>query len=219
MLKVENLHKKFGESIILDNISFNLDKGEILVVLGPSGSGKSTLLRCIKGLENVDQGQILFQGDQEHISMVFQDFNLWHHLTVKENLMLAPLIVQKRNKTDAYQEMISLLEKIGLQDKLHAYPHELSGGQKQRVALARALLTKPQLLLLDEITSALDPALVKSVEDVIRFLASIGMTMIIVTHDRAFAKEVGTKFLLIKNGAVEMIGSKEIMTEENLLYH
>ncbi len=216
MLEVKNLTKKFGNQKILKNINFKINKAEVLVVLGPSGCGKSTLLRCIKGLERINNGEIIFKGDyKDKIGIVFQEFNIWEHLSVLENLMLAPLVVQKRRKTEVYKNSINALEKIKLTDKINHFPHQLSGGQKQRVAIARSLIMNPDLLLLDEITSSLDPELVKSVLEVIRNLAKEGMTMIIVTHDHNFAKEIGDKFLFIDNGEVVKFGGKEVFRNIN----
>lgn len=213
MLEVKNLRKSFGNQRILKNINFKINKGEILVVLGPSGCGKSTLLRCIKGLEDLDKGEVIFKGDfKDKIGIVFQEFNIWEHMTVLENLMLAPLVVQNRDKDEVHNKSIISLEKVNLADKVNSYPHQLSGGQKQRVAIARSLMTNPDLLLLDEVTSSLDPELVRSVLDAIKNLAKDGMSMIIVTHDHNFAKEIGDKFLFMDNGDVVRFGGEEVFS-------
>jgi|TARA_Y100000310_G_scaffold343952_2_gene454122 ABC-type polar amino acid transport system ATPase subunit len=211
MLEAKNITKKFGEQKVLNNVNFAINKGEVLVVVGPSGCGKTTLLRCIKGLEEINNGAILFQEeDKEKIGLVFQEFHIWDHMNVLENVMLAPRIVQKREKSEVYKKSLDVLRKVNLIDKVNNYPHQLSGGQKQRVAIARSLVMNPEILLLDEITSALDPELVASVLDVIKKLAKDGMTMVVVTHNLGFAKEIGDKFLFIENGQVVEFGSKDI---------
>ncbi|MCR4741375.1 MAG: amino acid ABC transporter ATP-binding protein [Treponema sp.] len=215
LLKVENLHKSFTEqNEILDGISFELNKGEVLVILGSSGCGKSTLLRAINGLESIQEGQIYFMNQlisdsnktsrliRQKIGMVFQSYDLFPHLTVMQNLLLGPLKVQKRNKDEAKEQAEKLLERIGLIDKKNAYPRELSGGQKQRVAIARALCMNPQLLLFDEVTAALDPEMVREVLDVIMDLAKEGKTMIIVTHQLDFAKAVADRVIFIDQGKI-----------------
>lgn len=211
MLEVKSITKYFGNQKVLDNISFKLNKGEILVIFGPSGSGKTTLLKCIKGLVTPEEGIIIFNGeDNNKISFVFQEFNLWNHMTVFENITLAPLIVQKRRKSEVYKKSIDLLEKIALIDKMNSYPVHLSGGQKQRVAIAKSLIMNPDVILLDEITSSLDPELVSGVLNMVKQLAIEGMTMIIVTHNLNFAKEVGNKFIFIDKGEILEFGKKEI---------
>tara|TARA_Y100000294_G_scaffold177696_1_gene204284 strand:- start:1434 stop:2123 length:690 start_codon:yes stop_codon:yes gene_type:complete len=211
MLEAKNITKKFGEQKVLNNVNFAINKGEVLVVLGPSGCGKTTLLRCIKGLEEINNGAILFQEeDKEKIGLVFQEFHIWDHMKVLENVMLAPQIVQKREKSEVYKKSLEVLRKVNLIDKINNYPHQLSGGQKQRVAIARSLVMNPELLLLDEITSALDPELVASVLEVIKKLAKDGMTMVVVTHNIGFAKEIGDKFLFMENGQVIEFGGNEI---------
>ncbi|MBR9698931.1 amino acid ABC transporter ATP-binding protein [Candidatus Woesearchaeota archaeon] len=210
MLEVNGLMKYFGEKKVFANVSFSLKKGEVLVLVGPSGCGKTTLLRCIKGLEQATKGSVTFEGRNEEIGMVFQDFNVWSHLTVLENLMIAPQIVQKRKKMEVHKKSFAALEKIGLLDKLNHYPHQMSGGQKQRVAIARSLVMNPKLLLLDEVTSSLDPELVNGIQDTIKNLAQDGMTMILVTHNLKFAREVGDKFIFLDKGESIEQGGKEI---------
>ncbi|MFH1053515.1 MAG: amino acid ABC transporter ATP-binding protein [Candidatus Woesearchaeota archaeon] len=211
MLEVKNIIKKFGKLKALNNVNFTINKGEVLVIVGPSGCGKTTLLRCLKGLEEINSGAILFQeGEKEKIGLVFQEFHIWNNMNVLENVMLAPQIVQKRNKSEVYKKSIEVLRKVNLLDKVNNYPSQLSGGQKQRVAIARSLVMNPEILLLDEITSALDPELVASVLEVIKQLAKEGMTMVVVTHNLGFAKEIGEKFLFMENGQVIEFGGKEI---------
>lgn len=210
MLEVNNLVKDFGNKRILNNINFKIDKGDVLVVLGPSGSGKTTLLRCLKGFEDCN-GAIVFNGNKtDKLGYVFQDFHVWENMTVLENLMLAPKVVQNRDHNEVYDTSINILKKVGLVNKANHYPHQLSGGQKQRAAIARSLVMKPDMLLLDEITSALDPELVQSVLNVIKQLANEGMTMVVVTHNMSFAKEIGNKFLFIDDGKIIEFGRKEI---------
>ena len=228
VLDVVGVSKRFGDLEVLRDISFLVQKGETVCVLGPSGSGKSTLLRCINWLERPDAGQVYLNGkevgisgggvvmsDRElsqirtHIGMVFQHFALWPHLTVLQNLMEAPVQVQKRPRTEVREEALALLAKVGLSDKRDVFPSKLSGGQKQRVGLARALAMKPDLLLFDEPTSALDPELVGEVLVVMRELAREGMTMVIVTHEMGFAREAATRILFLDRGRVVETGSPE----------
>jgi polar amino acid transport system ATP-binding protein len=228
VLDVVGISKSFGDLEVLRDISFQVQKGETVCVLGPSGSGKSTLLRCINWLERPDAGQIylngkeigittggVVMGDRElskirtHIGMVFQHFALWPHLTVLQNLMEAPVQVQKRAKAEVREEALALLAKVGLSDKRDVFPAKLSGGQKQRVGIARALAMKPDLLLFDEPTSALDPELVGEVLVVMRELAREGMTMVIVTHEMGFAREAATRVLFLDRGRVVETGSPE----------
>jgi polar amino acid transport system ATP-binding protein len=225
VLDVAGVSKRFGDNEVLSDVSFQVDKGETICVLGPSGSGKSTLLRCINWLERPDAGQIylngervginnagIVMGDRElskirtHIGMVFQHFALWPHLTVLQNLMEAPVQVQKRPKAEVRDEALALLAKVGLGDKRDAFPAKLSGGQKQRVGIARALAMHPDLLLFDEPTSALDPELVGEVLVVMRDLAREGMTMVIVTHEMAFARDAATRVLFLDRGRVVETG-------------
>jgi polar amino acid transport system ATP-binding protein len=228
VLDVAGVSKRFGDAEVLSDVSFQVGKGETICVLGPSGSGKSTLLRCINWLERPDAGQIylngervginnagIVMGDRElsrirtHIGMVFQHFALWPHLTVLQNLMEAPVQVQKRPKAEVRDEALALLAKVGLSDKRDAFPAKLSGGQKQRVGIARALAMRPDLLLFDEPTSALDPELVGEVLVVMRDLAREGMTMVIVTHEMAFARDAATRVLLLDRGRVVETGSPD----------
>jgi polar amino acid transport system ATP-binding protein len=223
VLDVAGVSKRFGALEVLSDISFQVEKGETICVLGPSGSGKSTLLRCINWLERPDAGQVYLNGTQigvngsglvmsdrelsrirTRIGMVFQHFALWPHLTVLENLMEAPVQVQKRPKAEVRDEALALLAKVGLSDKRDAFPAKLSGGQKQRVGIARALAMRPDLLLFDEPTSALDPELVGEVLVVMRELAHEGMTMVVVTHEMGFARDAATRILFLDRGrAVE----------------
>jgi polar amino acid transport system ATP-binding protein len=228
VLDVAGVSKRFGDLEVLSDISFKVDKGETVCVLGPSGSGKSTLLRCINWLESPDAGQIYLNGAQvgingagvvmndrelseirTRIGMVFQHFALWPHLTVLQNLMEGPVQVQRRPKIEVRTEALALLAKVGLSDKQDVFPSKLSGGQKQRVGIARALAMKPDLLLFDEPTSALDPELVSEVLVVMRDLAREGMTMVIVTHEMAFAREAATRILFLDRGRVVETGPPE----------
>jgi polar amino acid transport system ATP-binding protein len=226
VLDVAGVSKRFGDNEVLCDVSFQVDKGETVCVLGPSGSGKSTLLRCINWLEQPDAGQIYVSGSQvgvnraglvmndrelsevrTHIGMVFQHFALWPHLTVLQNLMEAPIQVQRRPKGEVRDEALALLAKVGLMEKQNVFPSRLSGGQKQRVGIARALAMKPDLLLFDEPTSALDPELVTEVLAVMRDLAREGRTMVIVTHEMGFAREAATRVLFLDRGRVVETGS------------
>ena len=214
MINVENLSKNFGNLKVLKNISTSINKGEIISIIGPSGSGKSTFLRCINKLEEPTEGHIYIDGMdlmdkntdinkiRERVGMVFQHFNLFPNMTVLENLTLSPTIVKKESKEEAEKYASYLLEKVGLSDKANSYPSQLSGGQKQRIAIARALAMKPEVILFDEPTSALDPEMIKEVLDVMRDLAKEGMTMIIVTHEMGFAKNVGNRILFMDNGEI-----------------
>ena len=214
MINVENLSKNFGNLKVLKNISTTINKGEIISIIGPSGSGKSTFLRCINKLEEPTEGHIYIDGMdlmdkntdinkiRERVGMVFQDFNLFPNMTVLENLTLSPTMVKKESKEEAEKYALYLLEKVGLSDKANSYPTQLSGGQKQRIAIARALAMKPEVILFDEPTSALDPEMIKEVLDVMRDLAKEGMTMLIVTHEMGFAKNVGNRILFMDNGEI-----------------
>ena len=214
MINVENLSKNFGDLKVLKNISTTINKGEIISIIGPSGSGKSTFLRCINKLEEPTEGHIYIDGMdlmdkntdinkiRERVGMVFQHFNLFPNMTVLENLTLSPMMVKKESKEEAEKYAFYLLEKVGLSDKSNSYPAQLSGGQKQRIAIARALAMKPEVILFDEPTSALDPEMIKEVLDVMRDLAKEGMTMLIVTHEMGFAKNVGNRILFMDNGEI-----------------
>ena len=214
MINIENLSKNFGNLKVLKNISTTINKGEIISIIGPSGSGKSTFLRCINKLEEPTEGHIYIDGMdlmdkntdinkiRERVGMVFQHFNLFPNMTVLENLTLSPTMVKKESKEEAEKYALYLLEKVGLSDKANSYPTQLSGGQKQRIAIARALAMKPEVILFDEPTSALDPEMIKEVLDVMRDLAKEGMTMLIVTHEMGFAKNVGNRILFMDNGEI-----------------
>ena len=214
MINVENLSKNFGDLKVLKNISTTINKGEIISIIGPSGSGKSTFLRCINKLEEPTEGHIYIDDMdlmekktdinkiRERVGMVFQHFNLFPNMTVLENLTLSPIMVKKESKEEAEKYASYLLEKVGLSDKANSYPTQLSGGQKQRIAIARALAMKPEVILFDEPTSALDPEMIKEVLDVMRDLAKEGMTMLIVTHEMGFARNVGNRILFMDNGEI-----------------
>ena len=214
MVKVKNVNKYFGHLHVLKDVSLNVSRGEVVVVIGPSGSGKSTLLRCLNYLEAVQSGEIWIDGIRlDHhktniravraeVGIVFQAFNLFPHLTALRNVMLAPLVVRKRSEAEVRQEAVAMLIKVGLQDKIEVYPSQLSGGQQQRVAIARALAMQPKLMLFDEVTSALDPELVREVLDVMKQLARDGMTMIVVTHEMGFAREVADRVIFMDEGRV-----------------
>ena len=214
MIKIENLYKNFGKLEVLKNISTTINKGEIISIIGPSGSGKSTFLRCINKLEEATDGHIYIDGMdlmdkntdinkiRERVGMVFQHFNLFPHMTVLENLTLSPMLVKKENKEESEKYAQYLLDKVGLLDKANSYPTQLSGGQKQRIAIARALAMKPEVILFDEPTSALDPEMIKEVLDVMKNLADEGMTMLIVTHEMGFAKNVGNRIFFMDNGQI-----------------
>ena len=214
MINVENLSKNFGDLKVLKNISTTINKGEVISIIGPSGSGKSTFLRCINKLEEPTEGHIYIEGMdlmdkntdinkiRERVGMVFQHFNLFPNMTVLENLTLSPTIVKKESKEEAEKYALYLLQKVDLSDKANSYPNQLSGGQKQRIAIARALAMKPEVILFDEPTSALDPEMIKEVLDVMRNLAKEGMTMLIVTHEMGFARNVGNRILFMDNGEI-----------------
>ena len=222
LLKIIDLHKYFGQNHVLKGINMEIKKGEVVVVIGPSGSGKSTLLRCINRLEEPDRGKIIIDGEieithpkadlnkiRQRIGMVFQQFNLFPHLTALQNVTLAPIKVKGMPKDEAEAIGLELLAKVGLAEKAHEYPHQLSGGQQQRVAIARALAMNPELMLFDEVTSALDPELVKEVLDVMKQLARDGMTMLVVTHEMGFAKEVGDRIVFMDEGIIVEEGKPE----------
>ena len=221
LLEIVDLHKKFGDHHVLKGINMDVEKGEVVVIIGPSGSGKSTLLRCINRLEEPTSGKILLDGVditdnkvdinkiRQRIGIVFQQFNLFPHLTALQNITLAPVKIKKMDKKEAEELAMKLLEKVGLADKADFYPAQLSGGQQQRVAIARALAMNPEVMLFDEVTSALDPELVKEVLDVMKNLARDGMTMIVVTHEMGFAKEVGDRVIFMDEGVIVEEGSPE----------
>lgn len=214
MIKVENLYKNYGELEVLKNISTSINKGEVIAIIGPSGSGKSTFLRCLNLLEVPTSGNILIKGEnlmdkktninviRAHVGMVFQHFNLFPHKTVLENLTLAPMKVKNMKKEEIEKKAMYLLGKVGLQDKANVYPNQLSGGQKQRIAIARALAMDPEVMLFDEPTSALDPEMIKEVLDVMKKLAEEGMTMIIVTHEMGFARNVADRVFFMDRGDI-----------------
>ncbi len=208
IIRVENLHKNFGKLEVLKGINFSARKGEVITIIGPSGSGKSTLLRCMNALEEADEGQVITDA---RIGMVFQSFNLFPHMSVIENLIEAPVIVKKMPKSDAERIADDLLAKVGLMDKREAYPCQLSGGQKQRVAIARALSMEPEIMLFDEPTSALDPQLTGEVLQVMRQLAREDMTMIVVTHEIGFAREVSDRVIFMNQGVIVAEGTPEEM--------
>lgn len=214
MIKIKNLKKKFGKLEVLKNIDMNVKKGEIVAILGPSGSGKSTLLRCMNLLETPNDGEVIFEGKnildkncdinkaRQNIGMVFQNFNLFPNMSVIDNITFAPIKGKKMDKEDAIKIGEQLLQRVGLIDKKDAYPSQLSGGQKQRIAIARALAMQPDVMLFDEPTSALDPEMVKEVLDVMKELAKEGTTMVVVTHEIGFAKEVATKVVFMDGGYI-----------------
>lgn len=202
LIHIEDLNKTFGNHQVLKQVQLDIILGEVLCVIGPSGSGKSTLLRTINGLETKDSGTVQTKLNKSQLGMVFQRFNLFPHLTVLENLTIAPLTLKRYTPAEAERIAVELLEKVGLIDKKDAYPSALSGGQQQRVAIARALAMKPEVLLFDEPTSALDPELVYEVLEVMKTLAKEGMTMIIVTHEMGFAKEVADRVIFMDDGEV-----------------
>ncbi len=221
MINVNKLYKSFGEVEVLKGIDLEVNTGEVVAIIGPSGSGKSTLLRCLNLLETPTSGEIIFEGNQltakgtninklrQKMGMVFQSFNLFPHKTVIENLMLAPSLLNKGDKSGLKATALELLDKVGLQDRAEHYPSQLSGGQKQRVAIARALAMNPDVMLFDEPTSALDPELVQDVLSVIKDLRDEGMTMVIVTHEMSFARNVADKVAFVHDGRIEEIGAPE----------
>lgn len=220
MIKVKNLKKEFGKLKVLKGVDIEIKKGEVLVVIGPSGSGKSTFLRCLNFLEKPTDGEITFEGvlikDNKNIDalrqkmgMVFQNFNLFPHLTVMENVTIAPIKVKGMKKEEAQKIALELLKTVGLHDKADSYPEQLSGGQKQRIAIARALAMSPDVMLFDEPTSALDPEMVGEVLDVMKKMASLGMTMVVVTHEMGFAKEVADRVIFMDDGEIIEEGRPE----------
>ncbi|MCI8513165.1 MAG: amino acid ABC transporter ATP-binding protein [Lachnospiraceae bacterium] len=214
MIHTKNLKKSFGKLEVLKGIDEHIEKGEVVVVIGPSGSGKSTFLRCLNLLEEPTDGQVIFEGQditdkktdisqiRQKMGMVFQQFNLFNNLSVMENITVGPIRVKKMSEAAAKQKAYELLDRVGLKDKAENYPHQLSGGQKQRIAIVRALAMEPDVMLFDEPTSALDPEMVGEVLDVMKALAKEGMTMVIVTHEMGFAREVGDRVLFMDQGVV-----------------
>ncbi|WP_425474344.1 amino acid ABC transporter ATP-binding protein [Sporomusa termitida] len=208
------MRKEFDGKTVLDNIDLTIHKGEVVVILGPSGCGKSTLLRCLNGLEAIQGGEIALSGQnitgkngdwqkiRQQVGMVFQNYDLFPHMTVMENILLGPLKVQNRDKQEASEQAEQLLARVGLLDRQHAYPRQLSGGQKQRIAIVRALCMNPEIMLFDEVTAALDPEMVREVLDVILGLARQGMTMVIVTHEMGFARAVADRIVFIDAGRI-----------------
>ncbi len=213
LLEVKNLKKSFDDNVVLKDISLNVEKGEVLAIIGPSGSGKSTLLRCITDLEQEDSGEINFDGT---FGLVFQNFNLFPHHSVMKNITNAPIRVQKRDKKEVYEHARKLLTQMGLSDKENAYPCELSGGQQQRVSIARALAMNPDILFFDEPTSALDPELTGEILTVIKELAAQHMTMVIVTHEMAFARNVADTIIFMDDGVIVEEGTpEEVFSSDN----
>ena len=213
LLKIKNLKKSFNDNLVLKDISLSVEKGEVLGIIGPSGSGKSTLLRCITGLEHEDSGEIDFEGT---FGLVFQNFNLFPHHSVMKNITNAPIKVQKRDKEEVFAQARALLKKMGLEDKEDAYPCELSGGQQQRVSIARALAMNPDILFCDEPTSALDPELTGEILNVIKELAAEKMTMVIVTHEMVFARNVADTIIFMDEGVIVEEGSpEEVFSSDN----
>ncbi len=221
MIEVKNLKISFGKLNVLKDVSIKIEKGEKIVIIGPSGSGKSTFLRCLNRLETPDGGQILFEGNdltdpktnldlcRQKMGMVFQHFNLFPHLTVLQNITLAPVTLKLKTEEEAKVEAMQLLERIGLPDKANVYPSTLSGGQKQRIAIVRSLAMHPDVMLFDEPTSALDPEMVGEVLEVMKDLAREGMTMVVVTHEMGFAREVADRVLFMNEGYIEEEGSPD----------
>ena len=226
VLKIEHLNKKFDDFTVLEDINLSIEKGEVIVIVGSSGCGKSTLLRCINGLEDINDGRVLLDGEtvnpgsrnltksREKIGMVFQSYDLFPHKTILENAILAPMKVQKRSRKEAVEEAMQLLDRVGLASRKDSYPRQLSGGQKQRVAIVRALMMNPEVLLFDEVTAALDPEMVREVLDVILDLAKQKRTMLIVTHEMSFAKAIADRILFLDGGRIiEDSDPKEFFTK------
>lgn len=225
LLKIEHLNKAYGDNVILKDFNLTVHKGEVIVVIGPSGCGKSTLLRCINGLEPIQGGKIFLRDKvidrkskeiaqiRQKIGMVFQNYELFPHKTVLQNIILAPVKVQKRDKKEVIAEAEQLLEKVGLLEKKNSYPRQLSGGQKQRVAIVRALCMHPEIMLFDEVTAALDPEMVREVLDTMLELAKAGSTMLIVTHEMSFAKAVSDRVLFLDGGKIVEEALPEVFFE------
>ena len=226
ILHIKNLSKCYGDTKVLKNINISVKKGEVVVIIGPSGCGKSTLLRCLNGLEEIQEGEVLLDDQvvnpkkknlskyRERIGMVFQSYDLFPHLTILQNVTLAPIKVKKRNRREVEKEALELLERVGLRSKKDDYPRQLSGGQKQRVAIVRALIMHPEVLLLDEITAALDPEMVREVLDVVLDLAKEGRTMVIVTHEMQFAKAVADRVTFLEGGKIVEEGDPKKLFEK-----
>ena len=226
ILHIKNLSKCYGDTKVLKNINISVKKGEVVVIIGPSGCGKSTLLRCLIGLEEIQEGEVLLDDqvvntnkknlskNREKIGMVFQSYDLFPHLTILQNVTLAPIKVKKRNRREVEKEALELLERVGLRSKKDDYPRQLSGGQKQRVAIVRALIMHPEVLLLDEITAALDPEMVREVLDVVLDLAKEGRTMVIVTHEMQFAKAVADRVTFLEGGKIVEEGDPKKLFEK-----
>ena len=225
ILELKNLHKFYGENEVLKGINLEVEKSEVAVILGPSGCGKSTLLRCINGLENIASGEIIIDGERidknytnwtkirQKVGMVFQSYELFDHLSVEQNILLAPMKVEKRKKDEVLEEAKMWLEKVGLLHKLKSYPRELSGGQKQRIAIVRSLCMNPDIMLFDEVTAALDPEIVREVLEVMLSLAREGLTMLIVTHEMAFARAVADKVVFMDDGKIVEISKPDLFFE------
>ena len=221
ILEIRNIKKTFGEHVVLNDISFDIRQGEVVVILGPSGCGKSTLLRCINGLEEIEEGEILFRGSvisgkirkhheiRQKIGMVFQNYELFPHMTILKNITLAPQKVQGRSRQEAKKEAETLLKRIGLLDKKNAYPRQLSGGQRQRTAIVRALCMHPEIMLFDEVTASLDPEMVYEVLDVMMEMAKAGRTMVIVTHEMQFARAAADRIIFMDQGKILEEGRPE----------
>lgn len=225
MLEVKNICKSFDGKEVLTDINLKIKKGEKVIIIGPSGSGKSTFLRTLNLLETIDGGEIIFENNKinakmkidqyrQNIGMVFQSFNLFNNLTVKENIMLAPVTLKLKTKEEAEKQAKEFIKKINLKDKADRYPNQLSGGEKQRVAIARALAMNPKIMLFDEPTSALDPEMVSEVLNLMEGLAKSGMTMVIVTHEMGFAKEIGSKIVFMDKGKIVEEGTSEDIFEK-----
>lgn len=226
LLEIHHLYKDYGNGPVLRDVSLDVHKGEVVVLIGPSGCGKSTFLRCMNGLESIQSGEILLDGNiisgnktkwsdvRQKIGMVFQSYDLFPHMTVIDNILLGPVKVQKRNRREAGQEAEKLLDRVGLLDRKDAYPRQLSGGQKQRVAIVRALIMKPEIMLFDEVTAALDPEMVREVLDVMLELAKSGSTMVIVTHEMQFARAVADRIVFLDRGEIlEMDTPEKFFTQ------
>lgn len=225
VVSLQNITKKFGDNVVLDGVSLDVHEHDVIVLCGPSGGGKTTLLRSINGLEKINSGKIMYRGTEltkknfhevrRHIGMVFQQFNLFNNLSVKDNLLIAPSRLLKKDKNELLNKALEYLKTFGITEKLEAYSHQLSGGQKQRVAIVRSLMMEPDVMLFDEPTSALDPEMIKEVLDSMRRLSDMGMTMIIVTHEMAFAKEVATRICFLDAGKIIVDANNKDFFEEN----